>query len=104
MPARAGGCAGGRGSRARQTWLLVSGRAWRGSGEAVTTQSLGTPWEGQQAAWEGLVQVSRRRGSCAGGRGQGGTGSSGGGAGRGAVEGCSPSKALSVGGLEGPRE
>lgn len=48
-----------------------------GSGEAVTTQSLGTPWEGQQAAWEGLAQVSRRRGSCAGGRGRGGTGSSG---------------------------
>lgn len=60
----------------------------------------------QPSLWEARGRDSRRPGRAwcrFPGEGEAAL-EGGGGAGRGAVEGCSPSKALSVGGLEGPRE
>lgn len=94
MPARAGGCAGGRGSRARPG-------SWFPGVHGVVVERRSQP-----SLWEARGRDSRRPGRAwcrFPGEGEAAL-EGGGGAGRGAVEGCPPSKALSVGGLEGPRE
>lgn len=105
MPARAGGCAGGRGSRARPgSWFPgVHGVVVERRSQPSLQEPRGRDSRRPGRAWrrfpgEGEAALE---GGGGGGAGQGAVGA---GMGWGAVEGCSPSKALSVGGLEGPRE